>query len=120
MRPSLRNRRTKCRCFVPAEEPRQRCFELEEISHPLVRLPKPEAYFRVDFDVALTVLANGCYRRLAKRLRGFDKAAPKPLFRRFVETAGVVKIEADRIVPRIEFRTQGNEIRVFLAAGPTD
>ena len=42
----------------------------------------------VDVDVALTVLANGCYRWLAQRLRGFDKAAPKQLFRRFVETAG--------------------------------
>jgi hypothetical protein len=39
----------------------------------------------------MTVLANGCYRWLAKQLRGFDTAAPKQLYRKFVETGGVVE-----------------------------
>ena len=65
----------------------------------------------VDVDVALTVLANGCYRWLAQRLRGFDKAAPKQLFRRFVETAGVVEIEEDRIVVRFDKRRHSPIIR---------
>jgi len=58
----------------------------------------------VDVDVALTVLANGCYRWLARQLRGFDKAAPKQLFRKFVETAGVVTLEAERLVVRFDRR----------------
>ena len=40
----------------------------------------------VDLDTTMTVLANGCYRWLAKQLRGFDTAAPKQLYRKFVET----------------------------------
>ena len=36
-----------------------------------------EVRLNVDLDVALTVLANGCYRWLAHHLRGFDKSAPK-------------------------------------------
>lgn len=45
-----------------------------------------------DLDVALTVLAHGCYRWLARRLPGFGKAKPKQLYRRFVETGGVVEV----------------------------
>ena len=50
-----------------------------------------EVRLNVDLDAALTVLANGCYRWLGKRLRGYEKAAPKQLYRLFVETAGTVK-----------------------------
>ncbi len=57
-----------------------------------------EVRLNVDLDATLTVLANGCYRWLAKRLHGFDTAAPKQLFRKFVETSGTVEIEQDRIV----------------------
>jgi hypothetical protein len=45
-----------------------------------------EVRLNVDGDVALTVLAHGCYRWLATRLHGFDKAKPKQLYRKFVET----------------------------------
>ena len=58
----------------------------------------PEVRLNVDVDVALTVIANGCYRWLAKQLRGFDKAAPKQLYRKFVETSGLVTVEAERLV----------------------
>ena len=70
-----------------------------------------EVRLNVDVDVALTVLANGCYRWLAQRLRGFDKAAPKQLFRRFVETGGLVEIEEDRIVVRFDKRSHSPVIR---------
>ena len=56
-----------------------------------------EVRLNVDLDAALTVIANGCYRWLASRLKGFEKADPKQLYRRFVETAGDVTIQADRI-----------------------
>jgi hypothetical protein len=38
-----------------------------------------EGRLNVDMDVALTVLAHGCYRWLAPQLPGFDKAKPKQL-----------------------------------------
>jgi hypothetical protein len=63
-----------------------------------------EVRLNVDLDVALTVIAHGCYRWLAKRLRGFDKAKPKQLYRRFVETGGVVEVCEDRLVVHFDKR----------------
>jgi hypothetical protein len=70
-----------------------------------------EVRLNVDLDVALTVLANGCYRWLGRRLRSFDKAAAKQLYRKFVETGGLVKIEADRIVVRFDRRAHNPILR---------
>jgi len=70
-----------------------------------------EVRLNVDVDTALTVLANGCYRWLGKRLRGFEKASPKQLFRRFVETAGEVEIEEDRVVVRFDKRSHNPVLR---------
>ena len=70
-----------------------------------------EVRLNVDLDVALTVLANGCYRWLASRLRGFEKAKPKQLYRRFVETGGVVEVQAERIVVRFDKRSHNPILR---------
>ena len=58
-----------------------------------------------------TVIAHGCYRWLASRLRGFDKAKPKQLYRRFVETGGVVEVEADRLVVHFDKRAHNPLLR---------
>src|SRR3954468_16488223 len=42
-----------------------------------------EVRLNVDLDAVLTVLANGCYRWLGRRLRGYEKAAPKQLYPMF-------------------------------------
>src|SRR5207248_3660789 len=70
-----------------------------------------EVRLNVDLDVALTVIAHGCYRWLASRLRGFDKAKPKQLYRRFVETGGVVEVEADRLVVHFDKRSHNPILR---------
>jgi hypothetical protein len=61
-----------------------------------------EVRLNVDMDVALTVVAHGCYRWLAGRLKGFDKAKPKQLYRKFVETGGVIEVAGDRML-RVTF-----------------
>jgi len=70
-----------------------------------------EVRLNVDLDVALTVLANGCYRWLAKQLRGFETAAPKQLFRKFVETSGTIEIEQERLVVRFDKRSHNPILR---------
>jgi hypothetical protein len=70
-----------------------------------------EVRLTVDLDVALTVVAHGCYRWLATKLRGFDKAKPKQLYRRFVETGGVVEVEAERIVVHFDKRSHNPVLR---------
>ncbi len=70
-----------------------------------------EVRLHVDLDATLTVIANGCYRWLATQLRGFDKAAPKQLYRRFVETGGTVRIEHDQIVVTFDRRSHNPILR---------
>ncbi len=70
-----------------------------------------EVRLNVDLDAALTVLANGCYRWLASRLRGYEKAAPKQIYRRFVEIAGGVEVQEDRIVVRFDKRSHNPILR---------
>jgi hypothetical protein len=55
-----------------------------------------EVRLNVDLDVTLTVIANGCYRWLARQLKGFEKAKPKLLYRKFVETGGRVEVVPNR------------------------
>ena len=70
-----------------------------------------EVRLNVDVDVALTVLANGCYRWLATQLHGFDTAKPKQLYRKFVETGGRVEVQAHRIVVHFEKRAHNPILR---------
>ena len=70
-----------------------------------------EVRLNVDLDVALTVLAHGCYRWLAHHLKGFDRSAPKSVFRKFVETAGVVAIHERQIVVRFDRRSHNPILR---------
>jgi hypothetical protein len=70
-----------------------------------------EVRLNVDLDVALTVVAHGCYRWLASELQGFDKAKPKQLYRRFVETGGVVEVEAERLVVHFDKRSHNPILR---------
>ncbi len=70
-----------------------------------------EVRLNVDRDAALTVIANGCYRWLASRLRGFEKATPKPLYRRFVETGGTVQIQEEGITVLFERRSHNPIVR---------
>jgi hypothetical protein len=70
-----------------------------------------EVRLNVDLDAALTVIAHGCYRWLASQLRGFAKAAPKQLYRRFVATGGTVRIQEDRITVTFERRSHNPILR---------
>ena len=70
-----------------------------------------EVRVNVDLDTALTVVANGCYRWLASRLKGCEKCDPKQLFRRFVETAGTVRIESERLEVTFDRRSHNPILR---------
>jgi hypothetical protein len=55
-----------------------------------------EVRLNVDLDVTMTVIANGCYRWLARQLKGFDTAKPKLLYRKFIETGGQIEVASNR------------------------
>jgi hypothetical protein len=70
-----------------------------------------EVRLNVDLDVALTVIANGCYRWLAQQVRGYQDAAPKQLYRKFVETGGTIEIRSDQIMVHFEKRSHNPLLR---------
>src|SRR5262249_3198226 len=70
-----------------------------------------EVRLNVDLDTVRTVLAHGCSRWLGRRLRGYEKAAPKQLDRWFVETGGTVKVEAEEIIVRFDRRSHNPILR---------
>jgi hypothetical protein len=70
-----------------------------------------EVRLNVDLDAALTVVANGCYRWLGAKLRGYEGTAPKQLYRRFVETAGSIEIRRKDILVRFDRRSHNPVIR---------
>jgi len=70
-----------------------------------------EVRLNVDLDAALTVLAHGCYRWLANCLRGFEQAKPKQLYRKFVETGGLIEIESREIVVSFDRRSHNPLVR---------
>jgi hypothetical protein len=70
-----------------------------------------EVRLNVDLDATLTVIANGCYRWLASRLNGFEKADPKQLYRRFVETSGTVTAQTDRLTIEFDRRSHNPILR---------
>ncbi len=58
----------------------------------------------VEFDLTLTVLADLLYRRLAERLKGFVRARPSRLFRKFVDTQGFIEITGKEVTIRLSKR----------------
>lgn len=70
-----------------------------------------EVQLNVDVDVALTVIANGCYRWLGRQLPLYDQAAAKQLYRKFVETAGEIEVRPDEIVVRFDRRSHNPILR---------
>lgn len=70
-----------------------------------------EVRLNVDVDVALTVLANGCYRWLARQLHGFDTADPKKVYRKFIETSGLVEVHENRIAVHFDKRSHNPILR---------
>jgi hypothetical protein len=70
-----------------------------------------EVRLNVDVDAAMTVVANGCYRWLGSRLKGWEKCRPKDLYRKFVETGGTVTVLEDRVEVRLDRRSHNPILR---------
>jgi hypothetical protein len=51
----------------------------------------------VGFDLTLSVVADLLYRMLGWRLKGFDRASPQTLYRKFIDTTGNVEITDEHV-----------------------
>ena len=73
--------------------------------------------FKVDFDMALLVLASGLYRIMARRMRGYDDAQARQIFRDLIDMPAEVNI-SDREV-RVRFYRRAH-LPIVLASGLFD
>jgi transposase len=73
----------------------------------------------VDFDLTLTVLADLLYRSLAERLKGLARAGPARLFRKFVDTPGVIAITAGGVTVRLSKRAHNPLLKEAGLTKPT-
>ena len=73
----------------------------------------------VDFDLTLTVLADLLYRGLAGRLKGFGQASAAKVYRKFVDTPGVIEITAKGITVRLSKRAHNPLLKEAGLIQPT-
>lgn len=59
---------------------------------------------KVDFDMALLVLASCLYRLMAQRMRGYEDAQARQIFRDLIDMPADIKIAADEITVRFHRR----------------
>lgn len=73
--------------------------------------------FKVDFDLALLVVASGLYRLLARRMRGYQDAQARRIFRDLVDMPATVDIGAKEITVRFHRRAH---LPILVASGLFD
>jgi hypothetical protein len=52
---------------------------------------------KVDFDLALLVIASGLYRRLAQRMRGYADAQARQIFRDLIDMPATVRVSPEEV-----------------------
>ena len=69
---------------------------------------------KVDFDMALLVIASGLYRLLARRMRGYSDAQARQIFRDLIDMPADVIITAKEI--QVSFHRRAH-LPIILASG---
>lgn len=64
-------------------------FNLNALSSPVI--------VKVDFDIAMTLIANTLYKVLSSKFKLFDKSKPKTTYRNLVEGEAKIAITSDRV-----------------------
>jgi transposase len=72
---------------------------------------------KVDFDMALLVIASGLYRLLARRMRGYADAQARHIFRDLIDTPANVSISAREVHVRFHRRAH---LPIIIASGILD
>jgi hypothetical protein len=72
---------------------------------------------KIDFDMALLVIASGLYRLMARRMRGYDDAQARQIFRDLIDMPADVAITESEITVRFHRRAH---LPIVLASGLID
>jgi len=69
---------------------------------------------KVDFDMALLVIASGLYRLLARRMRGYANAQARQIFRDLIDMPATVDVTKTEVVVKFHRRAH---LPIVLASG---
>ena len=69
---------------------------------------------KIDFDMALTVIASGLYRLLAKRMRGYADAQARLIFRDLIQMPATVRVTDAEVVVNFHRRAH---LPIIIASG---
>ncbi|MDI7270001.1 MAG: hypothetical protein QME96_18575, partial [Myxococcota bacterium] len=72
---------------------------------------------RVDFDMALLVVASGLYRLLARRMRGYADVQARQIFRDIIDIPATVTIDDTQVVVQLHRRAH---LPIIVASGLLD
>jgi len=72
---------------------------------------------KVDFDMALLVIASGLYRLLARKMRGYSNAQARQIFRDLIDMPATVTVAPDRVA--VEFHRRAH-LPIVVASGLLD
>ena len=72
---------------------------------------------KVDFDMALLVIASGLYRLVARRMRGYGDAQARQIFRDLLDLPAQVEVSEKEV--RVEFQRRAH-LPILLASGLCD
>lgn len=72
---------------------------------------------KVDFDMALLVIASGLYQLLARRMRGYADAKARTIFRDLLNTPADVEIDGQEVLVRLHRRAH---LPIITASGLLD
>jgi hypothetical protein len=70
--------------------------------------------FKVDFDMALLVLASGLYRLMGRRMRGYDDTQARQIFRDLIDMPANISISEREVTVRFHRRAH---LPIVLASG---
>ena len=85
----------------------------EQVAFFHLNNPSSSIVIKVDFDLALSLLAHNLYRTLARELHGFERCTVPTLHRKFLENGAHIKIDGRNITVALKKKTH---LPILLAA----
>jgi hypothetical protein len=85
-------------------------FNLNALSSPVI--------VKVDFDIAMTLIANTLYKTLRSQIRLFEKAKAKTLFRNFVEGEAKITLTPNTVKVHFEKKSHNPLIMDWIKTLP--
>jgi transposase len=81
-------------------------FNLNSLQSPVI--------VQVNFDIAMTLIANSLYKILSKKIRWFEDATPKTISRKFVNIETQIKITAHEFIVQYKKNTYNPMIKDWV------